>query len=430
MKKILCLLVLIVCVFGALYLYIDTDPPTISWGVATNDSINHALTIDIADDIGLEEVCFSMSGGACTGEERCSAGLQSQSFKLLIEPEQCLVNADPLEVAVTVSAADFSPVANKTSSSIKLTYDNQAPVLMTLKGSLSLQQGGSGVVLYEVGEVPRETGVKLDDLFFRAFEFEQNKYLSFYAHPYNVEADQFRPRVFAVDAAGNTRKIRPGSRTASYSYRSELIELSDSFLEDVKDKMMASSPRTPLDVFLEINNQVRQENYEKISRICQTTEPKKLWQGVFLRNQGATKAGFADDRTYQYKSKAVSRQVHLGIDIAGVNNTEILAANHGKVIFVGEIGIYGNVIILDHGYGLHTLYGHLSQTDVRENDYVRKGDVIALSGESGLVFGDHLHFEVRVNGVPVNPIEWFDEVWVKNNIELYLPKLEGEKSET
>ena len=118
MKKILWLFVLIVCVFGALYLYIDTDPPTISWGVATNDSINHALTIDIADDIGLEEVCFSMSGGACTGEERCSAGLQSQSFKLLIEPEQCLVNADPLEVAVTVSAADFSPVANKTSSSI------------------------------------------------------------------------------------------------------------------------------------------------------------------------------------------------------------------------------------------------------------------------------------------------------------------------
>ena len=135
-------------------------------------------------------------------------------------------------------------------------------------------------------------------------------------------------------------------------------------------------------------------------------------------------------RQYQYKSKAVSQQVHLGIDIAGVNNTEILAANHGKVIFVGEIGIYGNVIILDHGYGLHTLYGHLSQTDVRENDYVRKGDVIALSGESGLVFGDHLHFEVRVNGVPVNPIEWFDEVWVKNNIELYLPTLEGEKSET
>jgi murein DD-endopeptidase MepM/ murein hydrolase activator NlpD len=198
----------------------------------------------------------------------------------------------------------------------------------------------------------------------------------------------------------------------------------------VKNKMMSASPRTALDVFLEINNQVREENYEKISQICQTTEPKKLWQGAFLRNLGATKAGFADDRTYRYNSEVVSRQVHLGIDIAGVNHNEILAANHGKVIFVGEIGIYGNVVVLDHGYGLHSLYGHLSQAKVRQGDYVRKGDLIALSGDSGLVFGDHLHFEMRVNGVPVNPIEWFDEVWVKNNIESYLPGAEEEKGET
>ena len=430
MKKIIRLIVLLVCVFGALYLYIDTDAPTISWGVENNESINHALNIDIADDIGLDEVCFSLSGGACTGEERCSTGLQSQSFKLLIEPDKCLVNAEPLEIKVTINAVDSSPVSNTTSSSINLIYDNQAPSLMTLNGSRSLQQGGSGVVLYEVGEVPRKTGVMLDDLLFRAFEFEKNKYLSFYAHPYNVEADEFRPRVFAVDAAGNTRKIRPGSRTASYAYRKEVIELTDAFLETVKDKMMSASPRTALDVFLEINNQVREENYEKISQICQATEPKKLWQGAFLRNLGATKAGFADDRTYRYNSEVVSRQVHLGIDIAGVNHNEILAANHGKVIFVGEIGIYGNVVVLDHGYGLHSLYGHLSQAKVRQGDYVRKGDLIALSGDSGLVFGDHLHFEMRVNGVPVNPIEWFDEVWVKNNIESYLPGAEEEKGET
>ena len=110
----------------------------------------------------------------------------------------------------------------------------------------------------------------------------------------------------------------------------------------------------------------------------------------------------------------------MGIDIAGINNTEIFAANHGKVAFVGKIGIYGNVVILDHGYGLHTLYGHLHKADVKEGDVVRKGDVIAISGETGLAFGDHLHFEMRVNGIPVNPIEWFDDVWVMTNIESHL----------
>lgn len=427
MKKIIFLAVLIICGLVAFYLYVDTNPPVISWGVEDGGSINHALTVTVEDDIALKEVCYTLSGGACAAEERCSKDLQSRSFELVIEPDQCVVNQEPLEVMISVKTVDSSLIANQTDSSISLTYDDQAPTLMTLQGSRSLKRGGTGVVLYEVGEVPAETGVVLDDLVFKAFEFEPNKYLSFYAHPYYVKADDFKPRIFAADAAGNMRKIRPGSRTASHSYRQEVIELSDDFLETVKDKMMASSSKSPLEVFVEVNNKERQENYRKIAQICQTTEQKQLWEGAFLRNQGATKAGFADSRTYKYRSEVVSQAVHLGLDIAGINNTEIFAANHGKVIFVGEIGIYGNVIVLDHGYGLHSLYGHLHQAKVSEGDMVSKGDIIAVSGETGLVFGDHLHYEMRVSGVAVNPIEWFDDVWVQNNIEAYLPT-EGEKN--
>jgi len=422
LKKITLLIVLILCVSVAAYLYIDTKDPVISWGVEQNAYINDALKINISDDIGLKDVCYSLSGGSCSGEERCSSDLGSQSFDLLIDPGQCVVDSEPLKVKMAVKVVDTSIVANKTEDSIELTYDRQAPNLTTLGGTLSMKRGGTGVVLYEVGEVPVETGVLLDDLHFTAFALGQNKYLSFYAHPYFVEADDFKPRVFAVDAAGNLRKIRPGSRTASWTYPTEEIELTDDFLEVVKDKMMATSTGKPLDVFVEINNKIRQENYQKIVQLCQTTVPEKLWQGVFLRNQGATRANFAEDRTYKYHSEVVSKQVHTGLDIAGLNNMEIQSANHGKVIFVGEIGIYGNVVIIDHGYGLHTLYGHLSKADVREGDHVKKGDVIAVSGETGLAFGDHLHFEVRVNGVPVNPIEWFDPVWVVNNIETFLPK--------
>jgi murein DD-endopeptidase MepM/ murein hydrolase activator NlpD len=263
--------------------------------------------------------------------------------------------------------------------------------------------------------------VMLDELIFRAFEFEKNKFLSFYVHPYYIEPDVFTPRVFAVDEAGNLKKIRPGSRTADLAYRSEEIELTDNFLETVKDKMMPESNQTPLDVFTLVNNKIRKENNQTIVKICQDTEEKKLWEGVFLRNQGATKASFADSRTYKYRAEVVDQQVHTGIDIAGVNNTQIVAANHGRVVFAGEIGIYGNIVILDHGYGIHTLYGHLNQIDVQEGENVRKGDPIAVSGETGLAFGDHLHFEIRVNGLSVNPIEWFDEVWIANSIEPFLP---------
>lgn len=421
LKKIVLLFVLIAGIVAAFYLYVDTNKPVISWGAEDKSSINHALKVVMTDDVSLKEVCFTVTGGNCSGKETCSGPLDSQSFDLLIQPDQCAVSSEPMQMKITVNAVDSSLIANKVSSSIELVYDSQAPTLATLQGSHSLKRGGAGVVLYEVGEVPRETGIVLDDLFFKAFRLEPGKYLSFYAHPYYMKADDFKPRVFAVDEAGNTRKIRPGSRTASQSYRSETLELTDDFLESVKDKMMASSPQSPLEVFSEINSKVRQENQQKITQICQQTEARKLWQGVFLRNQGATKAGFADSRTYKYRSDVVSRTVHTGIDIAGVNNTEIFAANHGKVIFVGEIGIYGNVVVLDHGYGLHSLYGHLHKAHVQVGESVEKGDVIAVSGETGLVFGDHLHYEMRINGIPVNPIEWFDNVWVQSNIEAFMP---------
>ena len=422
MRTTFLLCAVIALALGALYFYVDTNNPVISWGIENKASINHALKINISDDVSLDEVCYTLSGGNCPGRRSCSTGLNSKSFDLVIEPEECVVNSDPTEIKISVDAIDSAIIANKVSSAIELIYDDQAPNLVTLKGSHSLKRGGTGVVLYEVGEKPRQTGIVLDDLMFDFFEFEKNKYLSFYAHPYFVQADNFKPRVFAVDDAGNLRKIRPGSRTASRAYTSEVIELTDSFLENVKDKMMASSPRTPLQVFIEVNSKLRQESHQKISQVCQETASQKLWDGVFLRNQGATKAGFADSRTYKYRSEVVSRAVHTGLDIAGVNNTQIFAANHGKVVHTGEIGIYGNVVILDHGYGLHSLYGHLHQIHVQKGDFVKKGDVIATSGETGLVFGDHLHFEMRVNGVPVNPVEWFDEVWVKTNIETYMPE--------
>jgi len=413
---------LILCLAAAFYVYVDTNDPEISWGIGDKTSINAPLKITIEDDIGLKEVCYTLSGGSCVEKKECFAELPGRSFDLVIEPEKCAQNKEPFKIEVAVNAVDSSLLPNKVHDNIELTFDDQAPNLTTLDGTRSLKQGGAGVVLYEVSEDPAETGIVLDDLIFRAFAYDQNKYLSFYVHPFDVEADDFKPRVFARDEAGNTRKIRPGSRTAVHVYPSVGIELTDDFLNVVQEKLLADSSKTPLEAFVQINDIVRKENYRVIEAECQKTMTQKLWEGAFLRNLGATKADFAEHRTYTYRSDVVSRQAHTGIDIAGVNNTEIVAANHGKVVFAGEIGIYGNVVILDHGYGLHSLYGHLSQIDVHVGDMVKKGDPIAVSGETGLAFGDHLHFEIRINGIPVNPIEWFDDVWVKTNIDRFLPK--------
>ena len=112
----------------------------------------------------------------------------------------------------------------------------------------------------------------------------------------------------------------------------------------------------------------------------------------------------------------VDEQDHLGIDLASLANSPVQAANHGRVIFAERNGIYGLTVALDHGQGLISIYGHLNSIGVTLDQDVKKGDIIGLTGQTGLAGGDHLHFSIMVNGIFVNPIEWWDDHWIKDNI--------------
>ena len=99
-------------------------------------------------------------------------------------------------------------------------------------------------------------------------------------------------------------------------------------------------------------------------------------------------------------------RIHEGIDIAGTHGAPINSAESGRVDYAGWIGGYGNTVIVDHGGGMTTLYGHMHDLAVSEGETVSIGQVLGYVGNSGLSQGPHLHFEVRVNGVPVNPRQY------------------------
>ena len=99
-------------------------------------------------------------------------------------------------------------------------------------------------------------------------------------------------------------------------------------------------------------------------------------------------------------------RMHTGIDIDGYTGQAIVASNSGRVILASYYSGYGNAVVIDHGGGLSTLYGHLSAFDVRAGEDISRGDVIGRVGCTGSCTGDHLHFEVRVNGNPVNPLDY------------------------
>ena len=100
------------------------------------------------------------------------------------------------------------------------------------------------------------------------------------------------------------------------------------------------------------------------------------------------------------------KELHKGVDIANRKGTAILATANGIVSFAGKKGPMGNVVVIDHGHGMITRYAHLSEALKKQGDTVKRGDTIAQMGNSGRSTGPHLHYEVHLNGVPVNPVTY------------------------
>ncbi len=123
----------------------------------------------------------------------------------------------------------------------------------------------------------------------------------------------------------------------------------------------------------------------------------------------------------------IDKEMHLGYDLASIAHSNVPAAASGIIKFTGRLYLYGNVIIIDHGFGLFSLYAHLSKINVKKGMKVKQGDIIGITGQTGMAEGDHLHFGVYVSGIPVDPIYLWDRQWIKDHIT---ERIQSVKSET
>jgi murein DD-endopeptidase MepM/ murein hydrolase activator NlpD len=234
-------------------------------------------------------------------------------------------------------------------------------------------------------------------------------------------------RVFAEDLAGNAAAARWPAVVQERALPSAQVTLPRDFLDTKVRKLAraADVPETdPAEAFREINTTLRRANELRIREIIAKSQATPLWRGAFaqLANSKVT-SRFAEHRTYFVNAKPVSEATHFGYDLASTTAASITAANTGRVVFAGEIGIYGNCVLIDHGLGLSSLYGHLSRVDVAKGDRVEKGQGLGLSGETGLAGGDHLHFAMLVGATYVDPLEWWDPEWVRTHIDVRLVRL-------
>ena len=117
-----------------------------------------------------------------------------------------------------------------------------------------------------------------------------------------------------------------------------------------------------------------------------------------------------------YQGKKIDQQVHLGYDLAVTQHVGVQASNDGTVVYAAPLGIYGNCIVVDHGYGLQTIYGHLSKIDVHEGDMVKRGQSHGPERPNWHGRGDHIHFAMQLDGVQIHAKEWWDEHWIHDHI--------------
>jgi len=291
-----------------------------------------------------------------------------------------------------------------------------------------INQGGSELVTFRPSGYWTEAGVKVNGYTFRSFPLPgrpANERFSLFAYPWDLSADTV-PRVYVSNPTGTEVSGRFSYKIFPKSFRSRSLEIDDAFLEKVVNQIDPGVSGDLLSRFLRINGQLRRENNRTLSDLRLKTEQRVLWRGPFLQlSNSQVESQFADIRTYVYKGKKVDQQVHLGFDLAVSRNVPVEAANDGKVLWASDLGIYGNCIVLDHGYGLQSIYGHLSRIDVQVGNMVKKGQKMGLSGSTGLAGGDHLHFSMQVDGVQVNPVEWWDGHWIQDHILGKLPAGDG-----
>ncbi len=305
------------------------------------------------------------------------------------------------------------------------------PRLELLSQPSSIVQGGSGIIRYRVIPEVQTHGVKIGSAFFPGSPApDKAGMFSLIAFPYNASPDT-PIQIIADDGFGNTALMDVDFRIKRKTWRTRKINISDSFIRKTVPTILANTPELVgqgdlLQDFLQVNDKLRQANNATIANFSKQSQQEFLWKGAFRQLSGSqVQASFADHRQYIHNGKVVDAQDHLGFDLAVTKHYPVEAANHGVVLYADYLGIYGNTILLDHGYGLLSLYAHLSSIEVQVGDKVHIGQPIGKSGTTGLAAGDHLHFSLILHGEQVNPTEWWDPFWVKTRIKdkLGLPSL-------
>ncbi|MEM9557783.1 MAG: M23 family metallopeptidase [Acidobacteriota bacterium] len=315
----------------------------------------------------------------------------------------------------------------------------RAPALQVTREPYLVAEGGSGVVIYRVGAEATRDGVQVGDHFVPGSPFSsdgsevtsaggERLRFAFYgvADDFTERIGDAEPtraiRLVAEDELGNRIEQPFLQSFLERRFTSDDIEVDDGFLARVVPPIVARTAEIDegpslVETYVTINRELRARNVQTLVDLAMASHQEMLWRGSFLQLPNSVVTGtFGDRRTYFYGGEEIDRATHLGFDLASVREAEVPSANAGVVVLADFFGIYGNTVVVDHGFGVLSLYSHLSRIDVEAGATVDRSTILGRTGTTGLAAGDHLHFTMIVGGVQVTPLEWWDRGWIANRI--------------
>ena len=425
--------ILIIVAFGFLYTssMFERNAPKIDIASKIDWNLKAPLKLKLSDDSGIKFVRIRLSDGKNNIEitKKLYTKIEKNQTIDIKFPRTSFVGTKKhfqLIIDVTDSSKWNFLSGNSVQKIVDIKIDRRSPELFVINNSYKIIKGGVATVVFKA----KDTNLKdlyIETNFGKRFYptpfYKKDYFISLIAWP--VKQKRFRVVIVATDDAGNMTKVPIRLFYVNKRYRVSKIKLKDRFLDGkISDLVSENRPElsnaSKVEKFKYINETLRSENEKTIKKYTTPTDKNMIssfFQKRFypLKNAKAV-ASFGDHRYYSYDGKNISEAWHLGLDLASIAGAKIRIKNSGTVVFADPNGIYGNNLIIYHGLGLYTLYGHCSNFLVNKGDSVKAGQVIANTGSTGLALGDHLHFGVLVQGVEVRPEEWMDRSWMKTNV--------------
>lgn len=413
----------------------ETADPVIEMVKVEYWNLKDPINLKISDNRAIKSYKISIDNGDGELFDYASGSFEEEDtkrleFNITIPKTMTLKSS---YTTIVVEATDFSNWnffnGNRASLKETFTVDNNRPMITVINTSYGIRRGGAATVIFKVDEeaIDKVYIESLNGKRFipQPFLRDDGKYfISLVAWPINDVS--FKGKIIAQDKAGNSSEEFLNLYLKEKRYKVSNMVLKESFLTGkiaslAQEHEKSSYTDIPSELFKIVNEDIRGENEKLIYEVTSKVDTKKVVDEFYMQPfsplKGSTSvASFGDHRKFHYNDSLISESYHMGLDLASVKMAPIISSNRGEIKYVGDNGVYGLTPIIDHGLGLYSIYSHCSSVRVQEGDLIDKDHIIGNSGKTGLALGDHLHFGVYVQGVPVRPEEWMDKDWIKNNV--------------